>query len=242
VGGLTAVWHDVECAAYTADLELWRELAAAADGPVLDLGCGTGRVALDLAERGYDVTGLDSDPALVEELRRRARDRGLRVEAVAGDARSFALDRAFALVISPMQVVQLLGGPAGRARMLDAVHRHLDPGAVLAAALANPFDGWSETDSLPPLPDVREEHGWVYSSTPVAVRRANRSFLIERHRQAVSPAGDMTEEMATIELDSVTADQLESEAEAAGFRALPRRIVPPSSDYVGSDVAVLEAA
>ena len=241
MGGLTAVWHDVECAAYTADLELWRELAAGAGGAVLDVGCGTGRVALDLAGRGHDVTGLDSDPALVEELRRRARERGVRVDALAGDARAFELGRTFALVISPMQVVQLLGGPAGRSRMLEAVRGHLAPGGLFVAALANPFEDWSETESLPPLPDVREEAGWVYSSTPVGVRRGRGSFFIDRHRQAVSPAGEMTEERATIELDAVMAAELEAEAAAHGFRARPRREVAPTPDYVGSDVVVLEA-
>jgi SAM-dependent methyltransferase len=241
VGGLSAVWHDVECAAYTADLGLWRELAASGDGPVLDLGCGTGRVALDLAAQGARVTGLDSDPALVEEMRSRARSQGLRIEGVAGDARGFELGRRFALVISPMQVVQLLGGQAGRASMLAAVRRHLDPGGLFAAALANPFDGWSETESLPPLPDVREEQGWVYSSTPVGVRRANGSFVIERRRQAVSPSGELTEEMSTIELDAVVAAELENEAAMHGFAARARREVPPTPDYVGSDVAILEA-
>ena len=48
-GSDAVVWQDVECASYDADLPLWRELAAAAAGPVLDLGCGTGRVALDLS-------------------------------------------------------------------------------------------------------------------------------------------------------------------------------------------------
>ena len=242
MGRLTAVWHDVECAAYTADLELWRDLAGAADGPVLDLGCGTGRVALDLAARGADVTGLDSDPELVEELRRRARDRGLHVEGIAGDARSFEAGRAFALVISPMQVVQLLGGAEGRAAMLAAVRRHLQPGGLFAAALANPFDGWSETESLPPLPDVREEAGWVYSSTPTGVRRANGSFVVERRREAVSPSGELVEEMALLELDAVAAADLEDEARSAGFRTRPRRVVPATPDYVGSDVVTLEAA
>ena len=92
MGSLTPVWHDVECAAYTADLDLWRSLAADAGGPILDLGCGTGRVALDLAERGFDVTGVDSDPELVEALRARARDRGLRADGVVADARSLDLD------------------------------------------------------------------------------------------------------------------------------------------------------
>ena len=74
-----------------------------------------------------------------------------------------------------MQVVQLLGGADGRAQMLAAVRRHLQPGGLFAAALANPFEDWSDEESLPPLPDVREEDGWVYSSTPIGVRRATRS-------------------------------------------------------------------
>jgi SAM-dependent methyltransferase len=241
MGELTAIWHDVECAAYTADLDLWRELGNAAGGPILDLGCGTGRVAIDLAVRGHDVTGLDSDPELVAALLARARERDLRVEAVAGDARSFELRRTFALVISPMQVIQLLGGADGRGAMLEAARRHLEPGGVFAAALANPFEGWSETESLPPLPDIREEDGWVYSSTPVGVRRAGAGFVIDRRRLAVSPTGALSEEMSTIELDAVTVAELEDEAAARGFRPRPRRSVPATPDYVGSDVAVLEA-
>jgi len=57
-GSAAVIWHDVECGGYEGDLALWRELAAAG-GPILDLGCGTGRVALDLARRGHRVHGLD---------------------------------------------------------------------------------------------------------------------------------------------------------------------------------------
>jgi SAM-dependent methyltransferase len=241
MGSLTSVWHDVECAAYSADLEVWRALAGVSTGPVLDLGCGTGRVALDLAAHGKDVTGIDSEPELVDTLRARARERDLNVEAAVADARSFDLGTTFALVISPMQVVQLLGGAEGRAQMLAAVRRHLEPGGLFAAALANPFDDWSEEDSLPPLPDVREEDGWVYSSTPIGVRREGDAFVIERNRQAVSPTGEITEERSTIELDSVNAAMLESEGAEAGFERRRRLRVPPTRDYVGSDVVVLEA-
>ena len=241
MGGMSAVWHDVECAAYTADLELWRALAGVSPGAILDLGCGTGRIALDLAGLGFDVTGIDTDSELIDALRDRARERDLPAEAAVGDARSFDLGRTFSLVISPMQVVQLLGGRDGRAQMLDSVRRHLEPGGLFAAALANPFDDWSDEESLPPLPDVREENGWVYSSTPIGLRRTGDGFAIERNRQAVSPSGEMTEEHSTIELDSVTSEMLEAEAAEHGFETRRRLRVEPTLDYVGSDVVLLEA-
>ena len=100
----TVIWHDVECASYGADLDLWRSLAAGRPGAVLDMGAGTGRVTLDLAARGPDVTALDSDPALIATLAARARERDLRVRTSVADARTFDLGRSFSLVIAPMQV------------------------------------------------------------------------------------------------------------------------------------------
>lgn len=246
--GLTAsaaIWHDVECASYEADLPLWRELAESAGGPVLDLGCGTGRVALDLAARGHEVTGLDSDRSLTETLATRARERGLRVRAETADARSFALPgQRFALAIAPMQVVQLLGGSRGRRGLLESARAHLEPGGLLAIALADPFEGVPDDElAAPPLPDVREEGGWVYSSTPVSVRDQAGATAIDRLRQAVSPSGELDESMATIVLDSVPPERLEAEAVDSGAWVVrERRAVPPTTDYVGSAVVMLEAA
>src|SRR5439155_17509227 len=165
-------------------------LAARARGPILDLGCGTGRVALDLAGRGHDVTGVDCEPSFTAALAARARERGLRVRAETADVRSFSLAaRTFSLAIAPMQVAQLLGGSEGRARMLACVGRHLKPEGLLAVALADPMEGIQEDeDPVPPLPDVREEDGWVDSSTPVDVRPEGTVTAIDRLRQAVWPS------------------------------------------------------
>lgn len=244
LAGAAAAWHDTECASYAADLGLWHNLAAeqAAACSVLDLGCGTGRVALDLAAAGHALTGLDADPELVDELARRARERGLRVDAVAADARSFSLGRRFELVIAPMQVVQLLGGSDGRIAMLEHVRHHLAPGGVFAAALADPFEAVPAEEARPPLPDVLERDGWVLSSQPVAVRPHARGVAIDRLRQLVSPAGELHEELVTIELDGLGADQLEREGRAAGLQPAARRWVPETLDHVGSTVVIMEAS
>lgn len=236
------IWHDVECASYTADVDAWLELASRRAGPILDIGCGSGRIALPLAGRGHEVTALDVDPALVAALGERARTSGLHVDAVVADARGFALARRFALAIAPMQVAQLLGGAEGRRRMLRNVRRHLLPGGVLAVALADPFEAVAPSEARPPLPDVREEDGWVYSSTPIAVHPDRGATTIERLRQAVSPAGELEESFMTVRLDDVTPAELEREGAACGFGIGRRLEVPATADYLGSTIVQLEAS
>jgi SAM-dependent methyltransferase len=250
---LDVLWHDVECGSYTADLPLWRELAeegvrsprslaGEAGGPVLDLGAGTGRVALDLAAHGHDVLAIDTEPELLDELARRARARGLRVEVLAADVRELALRREYPLVIAPMQLVQLLGGPAGRAAMLAGVRRGLRPGGRFAAALADPHDAIAPEGALPPLPDVLERDGWVLSSQPVDVRAEGCRVAVERQRQLVSPSGDLREELSTVLLDVVSVEGFEREARAAGLRLADRRTVPETPDHIGSTVVLVERA
>ena len=116
----TVIWHDLECGAYRTDLPLWLELAAATPGaPVLEVGCGTGRVALALARAGHPVTAVDVDAALLAELARRAV--GLPVEVVHADARELDLpSRGYTLCVAALQTSQLFGGPGPRARFLTA--------------------------------------------------------------------------------------------------------------------------
>jgi protein-L-isoaspartate O-methyltransferase len=75
-------WHDTECGAYGADLALWEELTAHG-GPVLELGAGTGRVALHLARAGREVIAIERDAELAAEQERRAAAGGLRPTVMA---------------------------------------------------------------------------------------------------------------------------------------------------------------
>ena len=233
------VWHDVECGSYAADLPLWRELAAAARGPVLDVGAGTGRVAIDLAQHGHEVHALDVDPALLDALADRARTRGLQVTTHAADARDFDLGKTrFHLIIAPMQTVQLLGDGPDRARFLRAARRHLALGGLLAVALANVVEGFGE-DEVDVTPDLREVAGVVYASRPTAIRDDGEGFVLERLREKVDTTGRHEVAEDRIRLARVTPERLLAEGAEHGFRAEPTRVVEATEDHVGSEVAML---
>ncbi len=235
------IWHDLECGAYSADLGLWEELAQAGGGEVLDLGCGTGRVALHLARRGHRVTGLDADPVLAAELNRRALRAALPARAENGDARDFDLARRFGVVLAPMQLLQLFDGPEQRRSALACASRHLRPGGRIAVAILAPEGGAEGTEDGPPIPDVCEIGSRVYSSLPVAAITDGSQILIRRLRQTVSPDGVLDEEEDEVVLADLAAATLETEAESVGLRPAGRHLIPPTSDHVGSAVILLEA-
>lgn len=239
---LHVLWHELECGRYAQDLPLWRELAAeAGGGPILDLGAGSGRVSLDLARAGHAVVALDVDAVLLTALDERAATDGLTAETVQADARDFALARRFPLVLAPMQTIQLLDGPDGRAGLLRSAAAHLTTGGLLACALADAFEGFDAEHTEPPLPDLLERDGWVYASHPVAVRPDPGGTTIERIRQTVAPDGTRTAEGDAVRLDKLDADTLEAEGVAAGFAPAGRRFVEMTDEHVGSEVVLLRA-
>jgi SAM-dependent methyltransferase len=232
------IWHDVECGGYDADLTLWRELARQAGGPVLDVGAGTGRVALRLAGDGFDVTALDRDGELLAVLDDRARAAGVKVETVRADAASFELPARFALIAVPMQTLQLLPGRDARGGFFGCARRALLDGGLLAAAIADELEPFEEHSPLPE-PDVGEADGHQFLSQPIAVRERPGAVRIERIRQVVAPDGTRTSEDDVIELRRLSAEDLAEEAEAHGLHAEPPLDVPPTLEHVGSTVVML---
>ncbi|HSC21477.1 MAG TPA: class I SAM-dependent methyltransferase, partial [Solirubrobacterales bacterium] len=228
----------------------WEELAERTGDPVLELGCGTGRVALHLARRGHRVFGLDRDPELLDVLTERAADSlhtrvwqksdavGGAVEPVRADAREFQLPEPVALVLAPTHLLQLLPGPAERVECLHCIATALRPGGLFAASI---IEGMPEPDDAPPpLPDVREVDGWVYSSLAVEAAVGPGEILVRRLRHAVSPDGELSEEPNEVRIATFSAASLEADAEAAGLRPAGRREIPETDLHVGSTVVLLE--
>jgi SAM-dependent methyltransferase len=231
------LWHDLECGGYEEDLPLWRELAGAAGGPVLDVGAGTGRVTLDLARRGISVVALDVDASLLAALEHRAAR--MPVETACADARDFALSQRFALVLVPMQTLQLLDGPAGRAAFLRCARRHLEPGGLVAAAIADAMDCFDEEHDMPPPPDVRDVAGIRFASQLLTVAEEDGRAAIHRRREITGPGEDYEVVENVVRLDRVTADAVAAEAAELGFLIEPHRSVPQTDEYLGSTVVML---
>jgi SAM-dependent methyltransferase len=237
---VTAIWHDLECGSYAADLPLWHQLAAEQGDPVLEIGAGTGRVAIDLARKGHRVTAVDHDARLLAELSRRAV--GLKLATVPADAREFELEERFALCLVPMQTVQLLGGLRGRRAFLEHARRHLNEGGLLAVAIATRLKAYEVQDGGPALvPDMCERDGIVYASHPTAIRADGDGFLLERRRETVTPDGRRSVEANAVKLDRVLPSEFEREAAVVGLEPAGRATIPATADYSGSEVVILRA-
>ena len=236
---LEALWHDLECGAYGEDLPLWRTLAGEAGGAVLDVGAGTGRVALDLAAGNVVVVALDADARLLQALKHRAA--GLRVETVVADARGFTLGRRFSLVLVPMQTLQLLGGPCGRKAFLRCGLNHLEPGGLMAAALADALNCFDEEHDMPPPADACEIGGVRYASQLVAVEDEGDRAAIHRRREIVGPGEHYQRQDVVVRLDRVSAHEVAVEGSQVGFLNERDLLIPQTEKYLGSTVVVLRA-
>ncbi len=131
----------------SSDLEFWSRVVSGMKAPVLELGCGTGRVSIPLAASGVPVVGVDLSMAMLRRARARARKArlGPRLQLVRSDIRAlpFAAN-AFDTVIAPYGLVQSMPGAEALAAALRAVGGVLSPGGSLWIDIAVEVPRWPE--------------------------------------------------------------------------------------------------
>jgi SAM-dependent methyltransferase len=124
------------------DVDFFVEAARQCGGPVLEIGCGTGRVLIPTARAGIEILGLDASPSMLavcrEKLSHEPADVRARVRLTAGDMRRFDLGRQFCLVTIPFRPFQHLMTVEDQLECLGTVHRHLLEGGKLVLDLFNP--------------------------------------------------------------------------------------------------------
>jgi SAM-dependent methyltransferase len=139
-GAVTARYYDAAYAVLPSlgpDVAFYRALARDARGPVLELGCGTGRVLLPIAADRVPCTGLDASPEMLEALR--AKRAPGEVRLVSAPMQCFDLGAArFALIYSAFRAFQHLYTVEDQLACLDCARRHLAPGAWLAFDVFHP--------------------------------------------------------------------------------------------------------
>ena len=118
-------------------VDWFRAIARRTGGPILELGCGTGRVAIPLAEDGHEVVGLDRSPAMLARAEKHARRGGVTLRLVEADMRSFSFTEAFALVAIPFNTFLMLT-PEERWACLARCREHLAPTGLLAIDMFQP--------------------------------------------------------------------------------------------------------
>lgn len=249
--------YDLDLQDDPGDLDLYLALADRADGRILELAAGTGRLAVPLAAAGYDVTAVDLDPAMLERAHARATAAGLgttkragtgALELVEADLLGLRLPDAgsYALAILALNSIMLLGSRPAQREALVTLAAHLAPGGLAVVDVWLPdaedlarFDGrvileWPRTD--PETGDLVTKAGSaVHDAATGTIALTN---LYESGAQGRPPARWVRSDRLRL----VAADELAGFAEEAGLRV---EVVAGGYDLTplgpGSDRAVLIA-
>lgn len=123
-------------------LEYYVGLAKAARGPVLDVGCGTGRILLPCLKAGVDIEGLDLAGGMLQRLREKAAAQQLGPVVHQADMAGFRLARRFALIVIPFNAFVHNLTTAAQLACLRACREHLQPGGMLAFDVSFPGLPW----------------------------------------------------------------------------------------------------
>ncbi len=144
-----ARFYDAENAHMTGDLPLWSDIVARTGGPVLDVGCGTGRITFHLAQEGVRIVGVDIAEAMLRRAERKLdvlpEARG-RVSLVQGDLLEVELDEQFALIVVPYNGFMHFRTQETQITALARMHDWLLPGGLIALDLPNPGDLFATAD------------------------------------------------------------------------------------------------
>jgi SAM-dependent methyltransferase len=130
--------YDAWCRSVTEDIPFYVELALAAGGPVLEVGVGSGRVAVPTALAGVEVVGVDSSAVMLDLARQRAAPHRISLRLVQADMRDLPDLGTFALVTVPFRAFLHLCDDGERLAVLRALHTRLEPGGALAFDVFHP--------------------------------------------------------------------------------------------------------
>jgi SAM-dependent methyltransferase len=222
--------YDLDMADETADVELYLALARAAEGPLLELAAGSGRICVPLAAAGHDVVGVDNDPQMLARARSAWEavgggqgEAGGALSLIQADLTTLDLGRRFELVILALNSLLMLPGRTAQRSALEAIARHLAPSgrAVVDVVLPSP-------DDLA-LYDGRIELAWQRLDEPVG--RQVAKLWSARYEPAAAVArittqydswptdgGPVQRLSRTDEMHLIGAHELIALAEQAGLR------------------------
>ncbi len=243
-----APFYDWENARTVArrDVAFWQRLAAAQDGPVLELGCGTGRIAVPVARAGTRLVGIDRSAPMLARARQRLRRARLDGGAllVRGDIRHlpFRPRRPFSLVMAPYGILQSLTREADLRATLASVAGVLRRGGLFGIDLVPDLPRWSEYDRRVSLAGRR---GRSTTLTLVeSVRQDRRRGLTIFDQEYVERRGrERRVHRFALTFRTLSVPQMTTRLERAGFRV--RAVL---GDYQGgpwdprADVWVILAA
>ena len=176
---LMARYYDIIHSSLIADREFILGLAKNTGGPILELGCGTGRLLLTLSRAGYEVTGVDNSPAMLARARNRLEQERLmvqqRVVLVEADIKNLSMPRAeryFSLIL--LSYNTLLHFQSNEIRqLLRCVSKYLDHTGRLFIDVINPFI----VDEVSNEPEPALEHEYIDQETGETIRQLSQSWL-----------------------------------------------------------------
>lgn len=125
----------IVCTRQRHDAVLWKKLANRFGGPILELGCGSGRITIPLAEQGYEVNALDISERMLFDLQEQTKHLP-NIKTVQADMTDFSIDRKFNFAFIAYSSFQLLLTLQQQKDCLKSIHTHLNEGGILAMDIA----------------------------------------------------------------------------------------------------------